>query len=86
MQSYEIATEGVCPKKIAFSLEGGKLHNIKFYGGCPGNTAAIAKLLEGADALRTVQVLKGNRCANRPSSCADQLAKGVETALQKANG
>lgn len=81
MQDYTIQTNHVCAKQISFSLENGKLHNIKFHGGCPGNTLAISKLLEGADAVKTVQILKGNDCGGKGTSCADQLARGIEEAL-----
>lgn len=83
MQDYTIQTNHVCAKQISFSLENGKLHNIKFYGGCPGNTLAISKLLEGADAVKTVQILKGNDCGGKGTSCADQLSRGIEEALSQ---
>ena len=83
MQDYTIQTKHVCAKQISFSLENGKLHNIKFHGGCPGNTLAISKLLEGADAVKTVQILKGNDCGGKGTSCADQLARGIEEALSQ---
>ena len=83
MQDYTIQTNHVCAKQISFSLENGKLHNIKFHGGCPGNTLAISKLLEGADAVKTVQILKGNDCGGKGTSCADQLARGLEEALSQ---
>ncbi len=81
MQDYTIETNYVCARQITFSLEGNKLHNVKFYGGCPGNTAAVAKLLEGADAQKAVELLKGNDCGGKGTSCADQLARGIEKAL-----
>ncbi len=81
MQTYSFQTQGICPTGIAFALENGKIHNIVFTGGCPGNTAAIAKLLEGTDAARVVELLKGNDCAGKGTSCADQLAIAVEQAL-----
>ncbi len=83
MQDYTIETNHVCARQISFSIENGKLHNIKFYGGCPGNTLAISKLLEGADAVKTVQILKGNDCGGKGTSCADQLARGIEEALKQ---
>ncbi len=52
-------------------------------GGCPGNLAAISKLLEGRDAAETVKILKGNDCGGRGTSCADQLAIAVEEALRQ---
>lgn len=81
MKDYTIPTQNICPRSISFSIEDGKVYNIKFQGGCPGNTKAIAKLLEGADAQYVVDMLKGNDCGGKGTSCADQLARGVEAAL-----
>ena len=83
MEKYTYIPNGVCARKIDFEIEDGKLHNVKFTGGCDGNTKAIGKLLEGADAAHTVEVLKGNKCGMKGTSCADQLAKGIEEALAK---
>ena len=82
MKNYVYKPKGVCSRQITFAIEDGKLHNIKFMGGCPGNLSAISKLLEGADAESTVKLLKGNDCGGRGTSCADQLAIAVEQALQ----
>ena len=81
MASYTYKTRGVCARQITFDLEDNKLHNVKFYGGCAGNTAAISKLLEGADASETVRILLGNDCNGKGTSCADQLAIAVRQAL-----
>lgn len=85
MQNYSFQPSGVCSKLITFGLEDNKLHNVKFSGGCPGNTAAIGKLLEGVDANKAVSILKGNDCGGRGTSCADQLTKAVEQALEEIN-
>ena len=85
MQMYKHATQGVCARQITFGLEDGKLYNVKFYGGCAGNTAAISKLLEGTSASEAVRILKGNDCAGKGTSCADQLARAVEAALKEEN-
>ena len=81
MQNYTIQTNNVCSRQISFSIEDGKLYNIKFSGGCPGNTLAIGKWLEGTEAKRAVDLLKGNDCRGKGTSCADQLARGIEKAL-----
>ncbi len=83
MKDYTIQTHHICARKISFSLENGKLHNIQFHGGCPGNTSAIAKLLEGKDAKNSAEILKGNDCGGKGTSCADQLARGIEEALKQ---
>ncbi|MBR3632373.1 MAG: TIGR03905 family TSCPD domain-containing protein [Elusimicrobiaceae bacterium] len=81
MQTYSFTTQGICPSGISFALENGKIYDIRFDGGCPGNTAAIAKLLQGTEAKRIVELLKGNDCGGKGTSCADQLAIAVEQAL-----
>lgn len=84
MQNYSYQPHGVCARQITFGIEDNKLHNVKFYGGCPGNTFAISKLLEGKEASEAVSILKGNDCGGRGTSCADQLAIAVGQALKQA--
>ena len=82
MKNYSYIPRGVCSRKIDFALDAqGRLHNVKFTGGCPGNLLAIGKLVEGADAKGTASLLRGNDCGGRGTSCADQLAIAIETAL-----
>ena len=47
---FTYKTCGVCSREIHFDIVDGKLHNVSFDGGCPGNLAAIGKLVEGQDA------------------------------------
>ncbi len=75
MFTYE--TCGVCSRQINFDIVDGKLHNVSFVGGCPGNLTAIGKLVEGQDAKSVADLLKGNDCRGRGTSCADQLAKAI---------
>lgn len=75
MYSYE--PKGVCSRHLSFDIIDGKLHNVVFIGGCPGNLTAIGKLVEGQDALKIAQLLAGNDCNGRGTSCADQLAKAI---------
>ena len=82
-QHFEFVPEGICSKLIMFDIEDGKLYDVHFLNGCPGNLSAISKLLEGADAMKTVNILKGNHCGRRTTSCADQLAVAVEEAMNK---
>ena len=84
-EKFEFAPIGVCPKKIEFEIDDGKLHNVKFHGGCPGNLVAIPKLIEGQDASHIAEVLRGNPCGVKGTSCADQLAIAIEGSLAKAS-
>lgn len=81
MQNYRYIPHGVCSRQITFTLDHGKVYNVKFVGGCPGNLLAIGKLIEGKDAREIISILKGNDCGGKGTSCADQLAIGLERAL-----
>lgn len=75
----EFITNGVCARKINFEIdENNKIHNVSFLGGCNGNLKAISKLVEGMDAGKVVQILEGNTCGMKKTSCADQLAKAIK--------
>ena len=80
--TVEFVPQGICSKKITFDIEDGKIFNLKFLGGCPGNLSALVRLLEGADAMRTADILRGNQCGNKGTSCADQLAIAIHEALE----
>ena len=79
---YSYNTKGTCSKRITFSIEDGKLHNVSFLGGCPGNLKAISKLVEGMDATKVIEILEGNTCGMKPTSCADQLAKAIKEVIK----
>ena len=68
--------------QISFDLDGEKVHNIQFFGGCNGNLKAISKILDGWTVEQIEEKLKGNTCGRRPTSCADQLATAVRSAYE----
>jgi len=76
--TYEFITSGTCSTKICFDIEDGKLHSVKFDDGCNGNLKALGLLVEGMDAADIYKKLKGLRCDNKKTSCADQLTKAIE--------
>ena len=78
---YVFYPQGVCSMEIHFTLEGNVVKDLVFIGGCNGNLKAISKLLEGKTVEYIEQTLGGNTCGRRPTSCADQLSKGVRLAL-----
>ena len=81
---YCYRTSGVCSSQILFDVKNGKLTNVQFVGGCPGNTAGIAKLVEGMDIDEVIARLKGIKC--RPTtSCPDQLANALIWYKQNIN-
>ncbi len=83
MNSYSYRPRGVCSSQIRFDLEDGKLYNIAFRGGCDGNLKAICKLIDGMDADKVAEILEGNTCGYKSTSCADQLSIALKQALAK---
>ena len=82
MKNYEFTPEGVCARKITFTLDDDQnIHDLKFHGGCPGNLSAIGRLLEGRSAKESADILRGNDCRGRGTSCADQLSHALDKAL-----
>ena len=79
---FEYHPRGVCSSKIEFDLADGKVHGLKFKGGCNGNLKAIGLLSEGMDAEELIGKLSGNTCGFRKTSCADQFAKALTAALE----
>ena len=83
---YNYRTKIVCAQIISFDIDDDVISNIEFLGGCNGNLKAIAKLVDGWTVDKIESYLLGNTCKNRPTSCADQLAKAVRTAYNEVNG
>ena len=75
-------TQGVCSREISFDYENGRIFNLVFVGGCNGNLKAIAKLCEGKTLVEIEEILRGNTCGPRNTSCADQLAKAIKEVLE----
>ncbi len=79
---YSYTPRGVCSKGIRFEVEDGIVKNIRFIGGCAGNTQGVAALAEGMKAEEVVKRLSGIRCGFKSTSCPDQLAKAVKEATE----
>ncbi len=71
-------TSGVCAKNIDFTIENDIIKNVSFEGGCNGNLKGIALLIEGKNAKEVANILRGNTCGSKSTSCPDQLAKAID--------
>lgn len=79
---YDHKNSGVCSTMVHFDIDDDKkVRNVSFDGGCNGNLKAIARLVEGKDAAEVRDILLGNTCGMRPTSCADQFARAIEEVL-----
>ena len=78
-------TKGTCSREISFELDGDKVRNVHFVGGCDGNLKGIAKLLPGMKAEDAIARMEGTTCGRKPTSCPDQIAKNLKKALEEMN-
>ena len=77
---YEYKTSGVCSQRIFFEVEGNKVKNVQFVGGCNGNLKGIAALVEGMDIDDVITRVEGVTCGMKKTSCPDQLAQALKSA------
>lgn len=82
---YKYATRGTCTREIDFDINGNVITNVTFYGGCPGNLAAISKVVEGKTVEEIENWFKDIKCGTKPTSCSAQLAQAVRTAYNELN-
>lgn len=73
-------TRGVCSQAIEYEVQDGIVKNVKFIGGCSGNTQGVATLVEGMKVEDVISKLEGIDCNGRGTSCPDQLAKALKAA------
>ena len=83
---FTYTPHGVCSRQILLELDGNKVSNVRFIGGCSGNTQGVARLAEGMEVDELISRLQGIRCGSKPTSCPDQLAKALLAAKEQPNG
>lgn len=82
--AFSYRTKGVCSRNITLDIVDGKVCNVRFDGGCNGNTQGVARLVEGMDAEEAIRRMEGVQCGFKGTSCPDQLAKAIRAALESA--
>lgn len=81
--AFQYRTKGVCARNVSFDIVDGKIVDVRFDGGCSGNTKGVAQLVEGMDAAEVISRLEGIQCGFKGTSCPDQLAKAIRQALSE---
>ena len=77
---YNYIPERVCSRAIQVELDGDTVKSVRFVGGCEGNLKAISKLVRGMTVDEIAELLEGNDCNGRGTSCADQMVKALRQA------
>ncbi len=85
-KAFSYKTSGTCAREIEFILDGDTIKNVKFIGGCSGNTQGVAALVAGMKVDEAISRLKGIKCGFKPTSCPDQLATALESVKAEAVG
>lgn len=79
--TYRFRPMGVCSQMMTFTIEGNTLEDAQIYGGCGGNTQGVCALAKGRPVEEVISIIEGIRCGQKPTSCPDQLARGLRMAL-----
>ena len=79
MKQFDFIPKGVCARGIHLEIDDNDIiTQVKFTGGCAGNTQGVARLAEGRKVDDVIENLKGIRCGMKSTSCPDQLAQALE--------
>lgn len=70
-------TKGVCSRSILVEVEDGIVKNVRFEGGCNGNTQGISALVTGMRVEDVITRLENIKCGFKNTSCPAQLAEAL---------
>lgn len=79
--TIQYTPRGVCSRAFEIEVEDDTIQSVRVTGGCDGNLKGLSSLLKGMKVEDAIQRLEGIRCGMKPTSCPDQLAKALKTAL-----
>ena len=73
----------VCSRQIDIETDGEVIRQVRYTGGCNGNTQGVATLVDGMKTEDVIAKLEGIRCGFKGTSCPDELAKAIKQALEE---
>lgn len=77
-------TQGTCSRQITFDVVDNKLTNVRFLGGCSGNTQGVSKLVEGMDIDEVIKRTDGILCGARPHLLSRSARQGIKAVQSPA--
>lgn len=80
---FAYTPNGTCSRLIELDIENGVINDINVIGGCHGNLQGVAALCRGRRADEVAAILKGICCGNKATSCPDQIAQAIESAVNE---
>ena len=75
-------TKGVCARTIEIELDGDRVKEVQFVGGCDGNAKGISSLVCNMKVEDVIERLEGITCNRKGTSCPDQLAKALKEMIE----
>ena len=79
MTHITYSTNGTCSRQIDVDINDNSIiEEVKFTGGCSGNTQGVAALVAGMSVDEAIARLDGIKCGPRQTSCPDQLARALK--------
>ena len=75
LRTIQYRTQGTCCALMNIVLDGNKVYDVEFLGGCSGNLQGIRSLVIGMDIDEVIAKLQGIRCGAKSTSCPDQLSQ-----------
>ena len=82
MKEFTYIPRGVCSRRIEVTLDGDTVAEVRFMGGCSGNTQGLAALVKGSHIDDVIARVEGISCGFKATSCPDQLAKALRAAKE----
>lgn len=74
---FQYVTKGTCSRLIEIETEGDLVTEVRFTGGCHGNTQGLTALVKGMRIDDVISRLDGIMCGDKQTSCPDQLAQAL---------
>ncbi len=81
METIKYTPRGVCSRHMEVDIEDGVIQAVRVMGGCSGNLQGVSALLKGMKVEDAIARLDGIRCGMKPTSCPDQLARALKSAV-----
>ncbi len=83
MKTYTYQTKWVCSRQIVVEVDEDRvITDVRFVGGCSGNTQGVAALVIGQKADDVIPKIENIRCGGKTTSCPAQLAIALKRALE----
>ncbi|MBQ9773680.1 MAG: TIGR03905 family TSCPD domain-containing protein [Clostridia bacterium] len=83
MEQFTYTPHGVCSRAIDIAIENGIIQEVRYHGGCAGNTQGVSALIKGMRIEDAIERLSGIRCGFKSTSCPDQLANALREYLAR---